>query len=165
VDHPPLIALQARLAQILFGYDQMWSLRLFAALAGGAKVLLTGLLVWSLGGSKAGSALGMFSVLTVPVYLALDSFLSMNAFDPVFWMTGMLAAIRIVNLRHVSPGKDGRRWWLLFGLSVGLGLENKASEIFFLVCLFAALVLTSSAHPWFTLVFSGCWPDSIAGAS
>jgi len=84
----------------------------------------------------------MFSVLTVPVYLALDSFLSMNTFDPVFWMTGMLAAIRLVNLRHVSPGKDGRRWWLLFGLSVGLDLENKASEIFFLVCLFAALVIT-----------------------
>lgn len=87
VDHPPLVALQARLTQILFGYDQMWSLRLFAALAGGAKVLLTGLLVWSLGGSKAGSALGMLAVLTVPVYLALDSFLSMNAFEPVFWMT------------------------------------------------------------------------------
>jgi hypothetical protein len=65
----------------------MWSLRLFAALAGGAKVLLTGLLVWSLGGSKAGSALGMLAVLTVPVYLGLDSFLSMNAFEPVFWMT------------------------------------------------------------------------------
>jgi hypothetical protein len=142
VDHPPLVALQARLTQILFGYDQMWSLRLFAALAGGAKVLLTGLLVWSLGGSKASSALGMFAVLTVPVYLALDSFLSMNAFDPVFWMTGLLAAIRLVNLRHVSPGKDGRQWWLLFGLSVGLGLENKASEIFFLVCLFAALAIT-----------------------
>ena len=142
VDHPPLVALQARLTQILFGYDHMWSLRLFASLAGGAKVLLTGLLVWSLGGSKAGSALGMLAVLTVPVYLALDSFLSMNAFEPVFWMTAMLAAIRLVNLRHVSPGKDGPLWWLLFGLSVGLGLENKASEVFFLVCLFAALVIT-----------------------
>ena len=142
VDHPPLVALQARLTQILFGYDQMWSLRLFAALAGGAKVLLTGLLVWSLGGSKAGSALGMLAVLTVPVYLALDSFLSMNAFEPVFWMTAMLAAIRLVNLRQMSPGKDGPLWWLLFGLSVGLGLENKASEVFFLVCLFAALVIT-----------------------
>jgi Dolichyl-phosphate-mannose-protein mannosyltransferase len=142
VDHPPLVALQARLSQMLFGYDRMWSLRLFAALAGGIKVLLTGLLVWSLGGGKAGSVLGMYAVLTVPVYLALDSFLSMNAFDPVFWMTAMLAAIRLVNLRDVSPANDGRRWWLLLGLSVGLGLENKASEIFFLVCLFVALVIT-----------------------
>ena len=109
----------------------MWLLRLFAALAGGTRVLLPGLPVWSLGGSKAGFALRMLAVLTVPVYLALDSFLSMNVFEPVFWMTAMLAAIRLVNLRHVSPEKDGPLWWVLFGLSVGLGLENKAWSVLF----------------------------------
>lgn len=146
VDHPPLVALQARLTQMLFGYDHMWSLRLFAALAGGAKILLTGLLVWALGGGRAGSALAMFAVLTVPVYLSLDSFLSMNAFDPVFWMTAMLALLRLANLQRLTPEKHGRGWWLLFGTSAGLGLENKASETFFLLCLFAALVVTPARH-------------------
>src|SRR5271156_2282594 len=38
VDQPPLVALQARLSEMLFGYDTMWSLRLISALAGAAKV-------------------------------------------------------------------------------------------------------------------------------
>src|SRR5580658_9275481 len=36
VDQPPLVALQARLSELLFGYDTMWSLRLISALAGAA---------------------------------------------------------------------------------------------------------------------------------
>ena len=30
VDQPPMVALQARLSEILFGYDHMWSLRLIS---------------------------------------------------------------------------------------------------------------------------------------
>src|SRR5215475_8402438 len=41
VDQPPLVALQARVTEMLFGHETMWSLRLISALAGGAKVLIT----------------------------------------------------------------------------------------------------------------------------
>src|ERR1700753_2436609 len=34
VDQPPLAALQARVTDILFGYQHMWSLRLIPAIAG-----------------------------------------------------------------------------------------------------------------------------------
>ena len=37
VDQPPMVALQARLTDILFGYDHMWSLRLLSAMAGAFK--------------------------------------------------------------------------------------------------------------------------------
>ena len=44
VDQPPLVALQARLSETLFGHDTIWSLRLISGLAGAAKVFLTGVL-------------------------------------------------------------------------------------------------------------------------
>src|ERR1700730_15494828 len=44
VDQPPLVALQARVSEMLFGHDSMWSLRLISGLAGAGKVFLTGLL-------------------------------------------------------------------------------------------------------------------------
>ena len=96
VDQPPMVALQARVAETLFGYDHMWSLRLIPALAGAAKVFLTGMLVWALGGGRSAAALAMLGVMVVGVYLGIDSFLSMNCFDPVFWMTCALALIMIV---------------------------------------------------------------------
>ena len=151
VDQPPLVALQARLTQMLFGIDHMWSLRLFAALAGGAKILVTGLLARALGGGRGAAAMAMFAVLTVPVYLSIDSFLSMNAFEPVFWMTVVLALLEIIRSSEpeVSEGSAHRGqparatwWWILLGVSGGLGLENKATLTFYLVCLLLALLIT-----------------------
>ena len=48
VDHPPLSILLLRLDRWLFG-DSLFSIRLLPALAGGATVLLTGLLARQLG--------------------------------------------------------------------------------------------------------------------
>jgi 4-amino-4-deoxy-L-arabinose transferase-like glycosyltransferase len=150
VDQPPMAALQARLTETLFGYSHMWSLRLISALAGAAKVFLTGMLVWALGGGRRAAALAMLGVLVVGVYLGIDSYLSMNSFDPVFWMTCALALIRIV--RAESP-KMARNWWIILGVSAGLGLENKDSEVFFLACALVALLLTPQrrilANRWF----------------
>lgn len=139
VDQPPLVALQARLTEVLFGHDQMWSLRLISALAGTAKVFLTGLLAWTFGGSRRAAALAMLGVITAGVYLGIDSFLSMNSFDPVFWMLCVLALIRIT---QASSQKEIRNWWLVFGVSAGLSFENKDSIAFFLIAMLAALLLT-----------------------
>ncbi len=135
VDQAPMVALQARVAEALFGLHHLALFRLFSALAGAAKVLLTGLLAWSLGGRRMAQALAMIGVLIAPVYLGIDSFLSMNAFEPVFWMGCLLTVLWIV--RGASP-----RWWILFGVLGGLGLLNKPSMAFFLVALLVGLMLT-----------------------
>ena len=83
VDQPPMVALQARLSEILFGYDHMWSLRLISGIAGAFKVFLTGALVWAMGGSRRAAALAMLGVTVAGVYLGIDSYLSMNSFEPV----------------------------------------------------------------------------------
>src|SRR5580658_314434 len=71
VDQPPLVAIQARLSEMLFGHDTMWSLRLFSAAAGAAKVFLTGVLCWALGGGRKAAALAMLGVLAAGVYLGI----------------------------------------------------------------------------------------------
>lgn len=143
VDQPPMVALQARLSEMLFGVQHMWSLRLISALAGAATVFLAGLIVRALGGNKRAAALAMLGVIVVGVYLGMDSFLSMNSFEPVFWMICVLALIRIIQANAAQPrlSHSIRNWWIIFGLSAGLGLENKDNIVFFLIAALVALVI------------------------
>jgi hypothetical protein len=164
VDQPPMVALQARVTDMLFGYDHMWSLRLISGIAGAAKVFLTGALVWAMGsavrgsavgsGSRRAAALAMLGVTVGGVFLGIDSYLSMNSFEPVFWMLCALALIRIAQADTLpDPEQVARNWWVVLGVSAGLGLENKANEVFFLVAVLVALLLTPQrrilASRWF----------------
>ena len=135
VDHGPGVAIQANLALALFG-KSLAGIRMLSAAGGAARVFLTGILAWSLGGRRPAQGLAMICVLIAPQYLGIDSYLSMNSIESTFWMTCLLALILI--LRGGSE-----KLWLLFGLSAGLGLLNKPSMTFFLVALLAALLLTS----------------------
>ena len=134
VDHGPLVALQARLAETLFGHS-LAGIRALSALAGAGRIFLTGLLAWSLGSRRPGQALAMFCVAFAPEYLALDGFLSMNSCESLFWMSALLALVMIIRTGN-------QRWWLLFGAASGFGLLNKPSMAFFLVALLAAILLT-----------------------
>lgn len=144
VDHGPLVALQARLAEMLFG-KSLVGLRMFAALGGGGRVFLTGLIAWALGGRRSAQVLGMIGIIVVPQYIGCDGYLSMNSVESLFWMTALLAIILIQ--RGASE-----RLWLVFGLSAGLGLLNKPSMTFFLVAMLVALLLTPQRRllmtPW-----------------
>lgn len=134
VDHGPLVAVQARVAETIFGRSLV-GLRMFAAIGGGLRVFLAGILAWALGGRRAAQVLAMICVICVPSYLGGDSYLSMNAIESVFWMTCLLALVLIWR-------GGSERWWLLFGISAGLGLLNKPSMTFFLLALLFALIVT-----------------------
>ncbi len=166
VDHGPLVALQARLSTTLFGTSVL-GIRMLSHLAGAAAVALTGILAWALGGRRSAQSLAMLGLLCAPEYLALDSFLSMNSVEPVFWMTCTLALILITRAPHArtlahafselpshgfpppaSPHIP--RLWILFGISAGLGLLNKPSMTFFLIALGVGLLLTPQRRILFT---------------
>jgi hypothetical protein len=150
VDQPPLVAVQARLSEMLFGHDTMWSLRLISGVAGAAKVFLTGVLCWALGGGRRAAALSMLGVLAAGVYLGIDGYLSMNSFDPVFWM---LCALALIRISASSSQSEMRNWWVVSGVSAGLAFENKDSVAFFLVAMLIAILLTPQrrilASRWF----------------
>ncbi|MBS1799127.1 MAG: glycosyltransferase family 39 protein [Acidobacteria bacterium] len=135
VDHGPIVALQARLAETLFGHS-LAGIRLLSAAAGAGRVLLTGILAWSLGGRRPAQALAMIGILLAPQYLGLDSFLSMNSFESIFWMGCLLSIIMILR------GANEARCWVVFGICGGVGLLNKPSMTFFLLALLVGLLLT-----------------------
>jgi len=136
VDHGPIVAVQAKLAETLFGRS-LTGIRLLAALAGASRVFLTGILCWAVGGRRPAQALAMISCLVAPIYLGIDSFLSMNSFESLFWMTALLALVLQLREPAASP-----KLWILWGVASGIGLLNKPSMTFFLVALLAGLLLT-----------------------
>ena len=143
VDHAPMIGLVARLALLLGG--SLHVLRLIPAVAGALLVALTVVLARELGGRRFAQGLAGLAVIAAPIYLGTDSLLTMNAFEPLFWMGCVWALVRIVR-------GDDRRLWLVFGALGGLGLMNKHSTVFFLLSVAAALVLSRERRelgtPW-----------------
>ena len=147
VDQPPLVALQARAVTAMFG-NSLVDVRMLSALAGAVKVLLTGLLAWSLGSRRTAQTLAMIAVLVAPEYLGIDGYLSMNSVESVLWMGCLLSVILVV-------GGHNQRWWLAAGALGGLGLQNKHSTAFFLAALLAGLIVTSQRRillsRWFAI--------------
>jgi len=138
VDQPPLIALAAWFSRHLFG-DSLVSLRLLPVLAGAVVVFMTGILARELGGGRFAQFLAAVTILFAPAYLAFDSFFSMNALEPLFWLFCAWIVVRIV--RGASP-----KLWLLFGAVAGAGLENKHTMLVFGFATVAGLALGGEMH-------------------
>ena len=137
VDHGPIVAVQARVSELLFG-DSVFGIRVLAAVAGALTIFLGGVLTWALGGRRGAQALAMIGVLVCPQYIGVDGFLSMNCWEPVFWMTCALALLLLLR------GESQQRWWLVFGVAAGVGLLNKPSMAFFLTAVALGLLCTSA---------------------
>lgn len=134
VDQPPLIALVARLERALLG-ESLSAIRILPALSGAAKVVLTGLIARELGGRQLAQGLAALCVLLAPGMLALDHFLSMNTFEPLFWMGCAYLVIRMVR-------SGDSRLWVWFGVLAGIGLQNKYSMAIFGFGIVIGLLLT-----------------------
>ncbi len=122
VDHPPLVALIARIAQELFG-SSLLGLRLFPALAGAVTALVAALLVRELGGRAYAQRLAAVCVSLGGNALFSFQVFGMNAFDHLVWAVCFWLAARALRTQRETD-------WLLFGLVAGLGLENKISVLF-----------------------------------
>lgn len=138
IDQPPLIAFIAWLSRHLWG-DSIVAVRLFSVLAGAAVVWLTGILARDLGGGKLAQFLAAAAILFAPAYLAFDSFFSMNAFEPLFWLLCAWIVVRIV--KGASP-----LLWLAFGALAGIGIENKHSMLLFGFALAVGLLLSGETR-------------------
>jgi len=134
VDQPPFIAFVSWCVKHTLG-DSMFAIRLLPVLAGAAVVYLTGRVTRELGGGTFAQFLAASAILFAPIYLAFDSFFSMNAFEPLFWLVCAWIAIRIAN--GASP-----KLWIAFGVVAGIGLQNKHTMLAFGAALVAGLLLT-----------------------
>ena len=179
VDQPPLIAVITWVERMTLG-ETLPALRFLPAVAAGLRVVLTGLLARELGARRFGMALACVCVMVAPIYLGLDSILTMNGFESSFWLGAALIALKIfggadseagLKTRHdSSEGGDrsaglksrhyileggSQRLWLLFGMVCGVGLLNKHLVLFFGFGLFVGLLLTKQRKqflsPWIWL--------------
>jgi 4-amino-4-deoxy-L-arabinose transferase-like glycosyltransferase len=145
VDQPPLIALVAWLVRSVLG-DSLTAIRLLPAIAGACEVALAGLLARELGGKRFAQGMTALATLTAPGILGIDSILSMNAFEPLFWLGCAWLVIRIVKTGN-------QKLWIWFGLLAGVGLENKYSMLIFGAGVVFGVVLTPQRRalrsPWF----------------
>lgn len=133
VDQPPLVAVIARLSSLVFG-NTISGFRFFPAIASAGLILLTGWLTRELDGGRFAQTLASLAVLLAPIHLAFGSFLSMNAFEPLFLMICACILVRILK------GGD-QRLWLLFGAVAGIGLQNKHTMLVFGFAVIVGMIL------------------------
>lgn len=141
-DHAPLSVFLTWFSRAIFG-DSLYAIHLLPAIAGALKIVMTGLIVREFGGRYLAMLLACLCVLAAPVYLGMDLLLSMNVYEPIFWMGCVLTYIWAVK-------REDPRYWLMFGAFAGLGLMNKHSMVFFGLAMIAGLVLTKDRR-----VFAG----------
>jgi hypothetical protein len=144
VDQPPLIALTTWAARTVLG-ESLPAIRFLPALAGTGLVVMTGLITRELGGTRFAQVLAALAVVIAPGFLAMHNLLTMNAFEPLFWMGCAWLLIRIVKA-------SDHKLWIWFGILAGFGLENKYSMMIFGAGAVMGLLLTpqrrSLANRW-----------------
>ena len=150
VDQPPLIALVAFIVRMVLG-SSLFAIRLLPAVAAAAEVLMTALISREFGGGRFAQVLAGLGVLVAPGILGIDGILSMNAFEPLFWMGCAWLVIRILKTGDA-------KLWLWFGVVAGVGLQNKYSMLIFGAGIVGGLIFTAQrrllASPWPWLGFA-----------
>jgi Dolichyl-phosphate-mannose-protein mannosyltransferase len=144
VDQPPLIPFLIRICRLILG-DSLRSIRFIPALASSAAVILTAMIARELGGRRFALLLSSLAVVIVPVYLLNGSLLTTNCLEPLLWM-GCVYFV-ILAIKRNEP-----RYWLLFGLVAGIGLEEKYSIAVFGFALVVGLLLTEQRR-----IFASKW--------
>ena len=134
LEFPSMIALITALTRALLG-ESLFALHFFPALAGALIVLLTGLMARELGGGRLAQALAAIAVLVAPVFLGMNSILTMDSFDELWWALAAYVVLRIFK-------EDNPKLWLVFGVVAGLGLMTKITMLYFGAALVIGLVLT-----------------------
>lgn len=147
VDQPPLIAVVTWLTVHTIG-TSLQALRFLPAVAGAAIIWLTAMIAREFGGGRFAQALAATSVALAGVYAAMAHLLTMNVFEPLFWMACAYLIIRIINTQN-------QRLWLWFGVLAGVGMENKYSMALFGLAVVVALLLSAERKafrsPWIWL--------------
>jgi hypothetical protein len=144
VDFPPFVALLTAFTRLVLG-DSPVALRFFPALAGALVVVLAGLMARELGGGRFAQGSAALATLVAPSFLVMGTFISMDAFDQLFWVSAAYVLLLILR-------RDRSRLWLLFGLIAGLGVLTKITILYFGFAVLVALLLTPARRhlltPW-----------------
>ena len=139
-DQPPLVPLIARLMSDL-APASLVVLRLPAAFASAALVVLTGLLARELGGDRGAQLLAAASISVGALVMGAGHLLSTTTFDLPVWALLCWLIVRILR-----TGND--RLWLAAGLVAGVGLADSDLVAFLAAAVVAGLVIGGPRRPF-----------------
>jgi hypothetical protein len=135
---PPITPFLARILLSMFGLSPI-GLRSFAVLAEGAVMVLTGLMVRDLGGSRWTQILAAVAVATTPNSIIQGGLFQYETLDYFCWVLLAFMVIRL--LKTEDP-----RWWLGIGAAIGLGMMTKYTIAFSVMGMIAGVLITSNRH-------------------
>jgi 4-amino-4-deoxy-L-arabinose transferase-like glycosyltransferase len=131
--YPPITPFVARVSLTLFGAS-MIGLRLFAALAVGIAMVLTGLMAREIGGRRPAQLLAAWAAAVAGPAVSFGHLFQYVSFDYLWWVLAAWVTVRLL--------KSGdQRWWLALGAVVGLGMMTKFTMAFLLAGIVGGLVL------------------------
>lgn len=134
VDQPPLIPFLIHVSRAVLG-DSLRAIRFIPAISSALLVVQAGAIARELGGRTYALILTAICVALAPQYLSNGGLLGTNDLEPTFWMGCAYFAIRAI--RRNDP-----RYWVWFGVSAGLGLEEKYTIAIFGAGIVIGLLLT-----------------------
>src|SRR5579864_9685791 len=131
VEFPPLTALLAALARVLFGWSLV-GLRAFTILAAAGTVLVGVLVARELGATRRAQTLAAVLIAFCPGMLATNWLFQPVVFDQLATMVVLWLALRLAL---------GRGSWPMLGVAAGIGLETKYTLAVVLVLLIATFLV------------------------
>lgn len=135
VDFPPVVPLLARLETGLLGVSP-WKLRVLPALISGILAVLCAAYVRRLDGSLFLQGLALLIGFTEPFLVGTWLFQTV-IFDQLTWMLALYWFLSLV--------REGKaRYWILLGITLGIGLEVKYTILALIAGIGLAVLLTPS---------------------
>jgi len=160
-DQPALVPLIAR-AMSALAPNSLIVLRLPAALASAALVMLTGLIARELGAEGRAQVLAALAIAVAPLVMGAGHLLSTTTFGLPAWALCCWLIVRILR-----TGND--RLWLAVGLAVGCGLFDSDLIAFLMFGIVAGLAMAGPRRPfrsvWLyagSVVAVGLWAPYLA---
>ena len=134
VDQPPLSIFLLKAIRLILG-DSLVALRIFPVFGHTVFIFLTGVMAKKLGGGKFALLLAAVAAFAPLGNYFMFTFYSMNFWDILIWQVCILLVLHIIK-------SDNTKYWLLFGIVAGIGLQNKISVLFLLFGIGAGVILT-----------------------
>jgi 4-amino-4-deoxy-L-arabinose transferase-like glycosyltransferase len=131
MEFPPFIALIGKLSYWLFDYSLL-GVRFFPTLAGIGILILCCLIAKELGGKSKAILLSGICILAFLPFYRNHTLFQPVAFDQFFWTLGFYFIIKFINSQN-------KKFLILLGITLGLGLMNKYTILVWSFGLFIGL--------------------------
>ena len=138
---PPFTSLVSKIIFLLDG--SLFWIRFFPAFFGAMTVIVTWLIVESIGGNLLSKILVSFA-LVFSVLIRINILFQPNSFDILAWTTVFYLLIKYVETEQ-------SKWLYFLSLVITIGLYNKYNLVFLLIGLLAGIILTQQ-RIWFTKI-------------